>query len=90
MEIRVKANGAIVVEQTADELRDELIAEFGKILNLEAAECVGEEGQAIVNSVSRFCRLLPAYHLDGEDALLVLHSIVHVCDQWRKRQELLA
>ena len=86
MEILVKANGRIVSAWTAIELRDELIAEFEKTLNFEAAECVGEEGQAIANSVSRFCRRLPHYHLAGEDAMLVLRSIVDICEQWRKRQ----
>ena len=38
----------------------------------------------IVNSVGRFCRLLLSY---GEDALLVLQSIVRICEQWRERQD---
>jgi hypothetical protein len=87
MEILVKASGRIVSAWTAMELQDELTAQFEKILNFEAAECVGEEGQAIANSVSRFCRRLPAYNLAGEDAMLVLRSIVDICEQWRKRQE---
>ena len=87
MEVLVKANGTIVTEQTAGELRAELIAEFEKILNLEAAEPCREEGDVIATAVSGFCRRLPAYPLDREDALLILRSIVDLCEQWNQRQE---
>ena len=95
MEIRVKGNGCIVVEQTAQELRQEILEEFEKRLQTHASDYIRQhpeeepcrEGHILSSFVSRCCHRLADYHLDAEDTMLILRSVVDLCERWNTRQE---